>query len=346
MSCLTDRPETDLSIIIAVYNSQDCLSALLSEIRKALHSTGWSYEVILVNDCSPDQSWQMIETLCREDSRVLGIDLRRNFGQDNAILTGIRYSRGRCVAIMDDDLQHHPQDLPALVRKLEEGADVVYADFRKKHQKWWKNIGSWFNGKVAEWVIDKPPGVYLSPFKVLRKDVARLISAYDGPDPYVDGLLFQVTSRMAHIITDHHPRYSGTSNYSMVKSIQVWSRLAFSFSIRPLRLVAWFGLGAAFMGVFLAAAVVAYRLLFPQEFSSQGAGWASLMAAMLFLGGMQMLFVGILGEYAGRTYLRVNGKPLAAVREILNDSPCRNSVANGVLKQSAGEPRRGSQLSL
>src|SRR4051812_7084878 len=234
----------DLSVVIPVYRSEDCLPALVSAIEQALVSAGRTYEVVLVNDCSPDQSWKVIRALCRDHANIIGVDLRRNFGQDNAILTGLRLARGRFVAIMDDDLQHDPADLPALLAKLEDGdaADVVYADFRVKRQAAWKNLGSWFNGKVAEWVLDKPRGIYLSPYKVMRREVAELICRYDGPDPYVDGLLFQVTSRFAHVPVEHHDRHAGRGNYNLGRSIAVWARLATGFSVRPLRLVTWFGL--------------------------------------------------------------------------------------------------------
>lgn len=312
------EPHPDLSVVVPVYRSEGCLKALLAAISAALEPTGWEFEVILVNDGSPDRSWQVVEKLCQGHPHVVGVDLRKNFGQDNAIMTGLRLARGKYVAIMDDDLQHEPGDLPALVDKLEEGADVVYADLGAKHHKLWKRLGSWFNGKVAEWVINKPRGVYLSPYKVIRGEVAKLICEYDGPDPYVDGLLFQVTSRITQIPVKHHPRFTGQSTYTLWKSIRVWARLASSFSVRPLRLVTAFGFGFAALGALLACVVVAERLFFPEHFSSDTVGWASLMTAQLILSGVQMVFFGILGEYAGRTYLRVNGKPQAAIREVLN----------------------------
>jgi glycosyltransferase involved in cell wall biosynthesis len=310
--------QPDLSIVVPVYRSQDCLEALIEAIAAALNPTDRDYEVILVNDCSPDNSWAVIEAICRRNPQVVGIDLRRNFGQDNAIITGLRLARGKYVAIMDDDLQHHPRDLPALLNKIEEGPDAVYAQFAVKRQRLWKNLGSWFNGKFAEWVINKPKQVYLSPYKIIRKEVVEMICKYDGPDPYIDGLLFQITSRISQIPVDHHPRYAGHSTYTVWKSMRVWARLAFSFSARPMRLVSWFGFGFATLGLLLAVLVVLYRLLRPEDFSPNAVGWASLMVALLVLSGIQMLFFGILGEYTGRTFVRVNNKPQAAIREVIN----------------------------
>jgi undecaprenyl-phosphate 4-deoxy-4-formamido-L-arabinose transferase len=330
--------ELGLSIVVPVYRSAECLGPLIAAIDGALAPTGLAYEVILVNDGSPDDSWSVVASLCRDHPKVVGVDLRRNFGQDNAILTGLRIARGRAVAIMDDDLQHDPRDLPALLARLDAGADVVYADFRVKRQSAWKNLGSWFNGKVAEWVLEKPPGIYLSPYKVIRREVAELICRYDGPEPYVDGLLFQVTSRFDQVPVEHHPRYAGRGNYTLLRSVAVWSRLATNFSVRPLRLVTWCGLGLGALGGVLASVVVAYRLLHPERFVAALAGWASLMVTSLVVGGIWMIFLGVLGEYVGRLHTAVAGKkPQATVREVLN---ARVPVGAGVEDEPATVPYR------
>jgi len=321
--------QLDLSIVIPVYRSEDCLEPLVAAIADALTPTGRDYQVVLVNDFSPDNSWAVIESICARNRNVIGVDLRRNFGQDNAIITGLRLARGKYVAVMDDDLQHHPADLPLLLAKIEEGFDVVFAEFRAKRQKLWKNVGSWFNGKFAEWVINKPRDVYLSPYKIIRGEVAEMICGYDGPDPYIDGLLFQVTARITQIPVDHHPRYAGRSSYTFWKSLRVWARLAVSFSAKPLRLVTWFGLLFAAFGLMLAVAVVVYRLRWPEDFSKETAGWASLMVALLVVSGIQLIFFGVLGEYTGRTFLNVNRKPQSAIREVLNSTTSDESIEAG-----------------
>jgi glycosyltransferase involved in cell wall biosynthesis len=233
-------------------------------------------------------------------------------------MTGLRIARGLHIVIMDDDLQHDPRYIPIMLKKAEQGWDVVYADFRGKCQSKWKNLGSWLNGKVAEWLIGKPKALYLSAYKIISADVAALICDYDGPDPYLDGLLFQVTSRICNIPAEHHKRFAGRSTYTFWKSVGVCARLAFSFSVMPLRLVSLCGFALAALGLIFAVIVVLYRLLYPEDFPPVAVGWASLMVAALLIGGIQMMFFGILGEYAGRTYLKVNSKPQAAIREILN----------------------------
>lgn len=310
--------QVDISIVVPVYRSEGCIEALISAIREALQPAHIKYQVVLVNDCSPDGSWQVIERLCNIDPRVIGVDLRRNFGQDNAIMTGLRVASGRYIAIMDDDLQHHPRDLVAMLNEAEKGFDVVYADFSTRHHSLWKKAGSWFNGKVAELVIDKPKDVYLSPYKLIRSDVVDQVCEYDGPDPYVDGLIFQVTSRITSVPAEHFPRYAGRSTYTFWKSVRVWARLAFSFSAKPLRLVTFFGIAIAILGLLVAVAVALYRYYVPEDFPKYAVGWASLMVATLLVGGIELVFLGMLGEYAGRTFLKVGKKPQTSVRAVLN----------------------------
>jgi len=332
-------PELELSIVIPVYRSENCLAPLIDAIFRELAPTGWDFEIILVNDFSPDGSWQVIESLCRQNPNIIGVDLRRNFGQDNAILTGLRLARGRYSAIMDDDLQHHPRYLPLLRERAEQGADVVYADFDSKQQKLWKNVGSWLNGKIADWVLYKPANVYLSPYKLVRGEVVSLICEHSGPTPYIDGLLFEATWRVADIPAEHLPRYAGHGSYPFWRSVGVSARLMFSHSVKPIRMVTWFGLVTAVVGAIAAVLVAAYRLLYPDDFPAASVGWASLMVTFLFVSGMQMVFFGILGEYAGRTYLRVNNKRQSSVREILNrDQQSRSASARTNLPNFGEKP--------
>jgi glycosyltransferase involved in cell wall biosynthesis len=306
-----------LSIVVPCYRSEACLDALVEAIDRALSESGRRYEVILVNDCSPDGTWETIARLCNTRAHLIGVNLRKNFGQDNAIMTGLRFASGRYVAIMDDDLQHDPSELPRLLERIEEtGADVVYAKFETKKQKLWKNLGSWFNGKVADWLLQKPSHIYISPYKIVRREVCEMILRYAGPFPYVDGLLFQVTSRFDQIPAEHHHRHAGTSNYTLVRSINLWSRLMFSFSVRPLRLVMWLGFATAAGALAAAAIVIWYRVVYPENFSAATAGWTSLMTALFFLAGIQLIFLGVLGEYVGRSHLTLNCTPQTSIAEV------------------------------
>lgn len=337
MADLKHLATPELSIVIPVYRSADCLETLIDLIGQTMRPTGKQYEVILVNDYSPDSSWAVMKSLCARNSNIVGVDLRRNFGQDNAIMAGLRLARGRYIAIMDDDLQHHPKYLPELIAKIEDSdTDVVYADYREKKQKLWKRIGSGIHGKIAEWVIYKPKSVYLSPYKLIRKDVADLICSYHGPKPHIDGLLLQYTFRITQIPVTHHPRYSGSSTYSFWRSAAVASRLAFSFSVRPMRLVSWIGLVIAVLSSVFIVVIVCYRVFFPEDFTPYAAGWASIMTTILLVAGIQMVFFGVLGEYAGRAYLNLNNQPQTSIRQVLN----RDSV---IANLSQFDPRVSTQ---
>ena len=315
-----------LSIVVPVYQSEDCLAALYTAILDVVSEMNWSYEIVLVNDFSKDGSWSAIQALCELDRNVVGIDLRRNFGQDNAILTGLGTARGEYIAIMDDDLQHHPKFLPDLLREIKKGHDVVYADFRSKKQKLWKNIGSWINGKIAEWVLDKPRGMYISPYKIIRGDVAKLICKYPGHAPYIDGLLFQTTARFSQIPAQHYSRHSGNGNFTFTRSVGVSARLAFSFSARPLRIIGVAGVLFSLLGLALAMLVLSYRLLFPGDFGPEAVGWASLMVAILIAAGLQMICFGAMAEYIGRSYLLMSRKPQTAIREVLSQARDQRTV--------------------
>ena len=167
----TNRPT--LSVVVPVYGSQDCVAELAARVASVCQEHSIRYELVLVYDCSPDRSWQAIQEVVARDPAVVGIRLRKNFGQDNAIMAGMNAARGEAIVIMDDDLQHDPADMPALLAKLREGYDLVYARYRRTHQKGWKNLGSWFNGKVAEIVLHKPPEINISPYKIVAACAGR-----------------------------------------------------------------------------------------------------------------------------------------------------------------------------
>jgi len=303
-----------LSVVVPVYGSQDCVAELADRVALACRENALRYELILVYDCSPDRSWEAILGVVARDPAVVGIRLRKNFGQDNAIMAGMNVARGEAIVVMDDDLQHDPADIPALLRKLREGYDLVYAKYRRTHQKSWKNMGSWFNGKVAEIVVSKPRDVDISPYKIVAAEVVATLIQYRGPYPYVDGLLFRTTSNMTQIDVQHHARLRGRSNYTFWKSVAVWARLATNFSVVPLRIATVAGVLIAGGGLCLAAGFLVYRLQYP-DIGTTAVGWASLIVSILVIGGFQLMTLGVLGEYVGRTHLNVNQGPQYVVRD-------------------------------
>ncbi len=288
---------TDISIVIPVYNSQDNLLELIKQISDQL--ANYKFEVILVNDQSLDESWSVIANLVKSHKEVMGVNLRKNSGQDNAIFAGLHYVNGEYIVIMDDDLQHSPSDIDKLYREVIQGYDACYANFSRKNQSLWKNYGSWLNGKMAEIVIEKPKNIYLSPFKIIKKDVVKEIVKTNYLYPYIDGIIFSITNNISQINVKHHCRYKGVSNYTIAKSIKVFMKLTTGFSVLPLRAASFFGLLISIFSTLLGL----YFIVSYFSGYSKIDGWTSLVVILLFLGGVILLSIGMIGEYLGRMYL-------------------------------------------
>lgn len=299
----------EISVVIPVYKSEKCIPELTKQISDALKDFNW--ELILVNDCSPDNSWAEIKKLVAENNNIAGINLRKNGGQDLAILAGLNHAKGKWIVIMDDDLQHSPYDIPKLYAQAQKGFDVVYADFKQKKQKLWKNLGSWLNGKVSEITLGKPKGIYLSPFKIISSSVVKEMCKLNNLFPYIDGLIFQVTKNITQINIEHHKREYGKSNFTLVKSMQVFFRMMFGFSTFPLNFATYIGFFSSTMGFVLAIYFLVKFLLGLEPLT----GWTSLIMVILILGGLILLALGIIGKYVGQMYLTINNSPKYIVKE-------------------------------
>lgn len=299
----------EISVVIPVYKSEKCIPELTKQISDALKDFNW--ELILVNDCSPDNSWTEIKKVAAENNNITGINLRKNGGQDLAILAGLNHAKGKWIVIMDDDLQHSPYDIPKLYAQAQKGFDVVYADFKQKKQKLWKNLGSWLNGKVSEITLGKPKGIYLSPFKIISGSVVKEMCKLNNLFPYIDGLIFQVTKNIIQINIEHHKREYGKSNFTLLKSMQVFFRMMFGFSTFPLNFATYIGFFSSTMGFLLAIYFLVKFLLGLEPLT----GWTSLIMVILILGGLILLALGIIGKYIGQMYLTINNSPKYIVKE-------------------------------
>ncbi|MBT4731642.1 glycosyltransferase family 2 protein [Candidatus Woesearchaeota archaeon] len=303
----------EISVVIPVYNSEDILSELVRQIDNVL--TKYKYEIIFVNDGSLDNSWQTIEKITTKSKSVIAICLSKNFGQDNAIMAGLGLSKGDYAVIMDDDLQHSPYDITALLDRVKEGYDVCYANYSwHRKQSILKNIGSIVNAKQAEYFIGKPSKIYLSPFKIISRIVIDSIVDYIGPYPYVDGLIFQVTDSISQVTVQHHQRYKGHGNYNIKKSLSVFLKHTTGFSVTPLRLASLVGLLIAAVG-FLTGLFYIAQYLYSDTVLE---GWTTLVVLQLFIGGLIIMFLGFIGEYLGRAYLSINHKPQFVIKKILS----------------------------
>jgi glycosyltransferase involved in cell wall biosynthesis len=313
---MTERPA--LSIVVPLFRSASTLKPLVDQLE-ALAVPG-GHELVLVHDGSPDDTLEVARRVLTAPRRVpvTLVDLARNFGEHNAVLAGLRHARGRWVVTMDDDLQNPPHEVLALLRAAEAGGhDVVYGHYRAKEHAVWRNWGSAFCNAVAGWVLDKPPGLYLSSFRCLSAFIVAEVVRYEGPFPYVDGLILQATNRIASIPVEHRARVAGESGYTLRKLVRLWLSMFVNFSVVPLRFATWLGLamGAAGLGG------VAWVAWLWWEGVGPAFGWGSIMTAVLILGGVQLVMIGLVGEYVGRTYLSLNARPQAVVRSAKRFEP-------------------------
>jgi undecaprenyl-phosphate 4-deoxy-4-formamido-L-arabinose transferase len=304
-----------ISIVIPVYNSEECLLELNKQLTNAFLSFP-SYELILVNDRSADNSWGKIIEICECNKNAVGISLRKNSGQDNAIMAGLKIAKGEYIVIMDDDLQHSPNDILKLYNECVKGYDLCYGLFNKKKQKLWKNMGSWLNGKLSEKLLSKPKEIYLSPFKIFRNEIAQEIIQYSGPYPYIDALLLTITHNISQIELEHHNRYKGNSNFNLLKSISVFIKHATGYSIYPLRLAIYLG----FLSAFSSFVFAIYFLIDYFMHENKVEGWISTILLILFFSGVILISLGIIGEYVGRIFLTINKKPQYTIEKMTTKS--------------------------
>lgn len=302
----------EISIVIPVYNSSDVLKKLMSEIFNELDAANIKFETIFINDASEDKSLKSLEEIYSNYKNITIVNLKKNAGQDNAIMAGLKHVSGELILIMDDDLQHHPKFIIPLAKQINESIDVCYAKFPVIKQRFYKNIGSKFADLCANFLLKKPKNIYLSPFKILHSRIISAILDYDGPYPYIDGLILRVTRRISQIEVEHSKRFRGNSNYTFIKSIKVWAKLATNFSILPLRLSTYLGFFTAVCG-FLLGVFYIVNYFFSQQLPP---GWSSIIVLILFFGGIQLVALGLIGEYLGRLFLLSNKEPQYIIQNI------------------------------
>ncbi len=309
-------PGPSLSIVIPVYNSVATIAELFGALAGLRLDGG--IEIILVNDGSSDSSHEVCSRLVEDAPvRAIYVEHMRNYGEHNAVMTGLRHASGAHVITMDDDLQNPPDEVLRLYDYTRQnGFDVVYTRYASKAHAGWRNLGSRFANRVADRLLDKPRGLYLSSFRCMSAAAARAVTDYRGPYPYIDGLLMQVTQRIGSLEVRHLPRAEGVSNYNLRRLTRLWLNLATSFSLAPLRLAILTGAAMALTGLIGAVAVAVEAMLFGTP-----SGWASIAVIMLLIGGLQCLILGVIGEYVGRTFLSANGKPQSAIRSVVPSHP-------------------------
>ena len=308
---MSDAPA--LSIVVPVYNGAGTVGELVGALR-ALDIAG-GLEIVLVVDGSPDNSLDVCKQLAAAPGPpVTVLSLSRNYGEHNAVMAGLSRARGAYTITMDDDLQNPPGEVKRLFEHARDGRyDAVYTYYDEKKHAAWRNLGSRFTNWCADRLIDKPRGLYLSSFRCLSAFVCEhIVATYEGPYPYVDGLIFQVTQNVGRLQVQHLSRIEGRSNYTLARLFRLWLSMFSNFSVIPLRFATLFGIAFGTLGA-LAAIIVIVEAISAQKAPQ---GWASLMVAVLVLAGVQLVVVGLIGEYLGRMFLAVNRKPQYVVREV------------------------------
>ena len=305
-----------LSVVVPVYRSQQTLSELTRRITSSLDPLGLPFEVILVEDCGGDNSWSVIEALARDDGRVRGIKLSRNFGQHAATICGIANANGEWVVTLDDDLEQPPEHIPALLEKAREGFALVYGIYGERSHGRWRNVTSAIARKLFETAIPSLNDQYTS-FRVIERRVAARLVDFDSPFPFIDGYLSWLTNHYTTVVVPHASRAQGASNYTFRKLLTHTINIFVTFSDLPLRLASWIGIGASLVGM-MWFAVLLLRYLFGGITVS---GYSSVMAGIILFGGVQLLILGIFGEYLGRMNFKSSRKPLFLVGKTTDAKP-------------------------
>lgn len=331
----------ELSVVVPVYRSADTLAELVRRLLVILEATGRTFEIILVEDGGEDKSWKVLEGLRSSHPReIVAVQLMRNFGQHNALMCGLRLSRGEIVITLDDDLQNPPEEIPKLLHALVAGdLDLVYGVPAGKRQAGWRNAGSALVNAFYRRVFQA--GVVITSFRAIRRQLLELVFSYTLNFTFLDGLFAWNTRRIGQVGVEHQPRRVGRSGYTFRKLLELAVNLFTNFSIAPLELSFYTGLAAAAGGFMLSA----YYLI--QYFLANIVvpGYASIIIAILVMGGAQLLALGLIGQYLGRLHLNVNCKPQYAVRQVLGRVPADAksgrarlpSAGNGSLASPAHE---------
>lgn len=314
-----DRDMKKISFVIPCYRSQDTIGNVVAEIdQKMQEMSSYSYEIVLVNDCSPDDTLGTLRRLCEERSTGngmrKGISFSRNFGQHSALMAGLRATTGDYVVCLDDDGQTPADEVDKLVAKLEEGYDAVYAKYEHKQHSAFRNLGSKVNELMTRVMLGKPKELYVSSYFIVRRFVVEDMIRYQNSYPYVIGLVLRATKSITNVVVNHREREVGNSGYTLKKLLGLWFNGFTAFSVKPLRIATAIGGFSAAAGFLYGIYTIIKRFVRPDV----PIGFSSTMAAIVFFGGMIMLLLGMIGEYIGRIYISLNNSPQYVIREKIN----------------------------
>ena len=304
-----------VSIVIGLYNSEKTITSVVNEIRDVLDGWKYEYEIILVDDCSPDGVYEVVKKLAETDNRIKVIRLIQNSGQTNAVIEGYKYATGDYIVEMDDDYQMPAIGIIQMITELERGCyDVVFAKYPNQQEKKYRLLGSLVNNKMTEVMLGRPKGIRVNSFFVMRSFVKDALIKYSNNYPYLYGMIFTITKNVANVDVEHRPRTIGKSNYTFKSLLKLWMNGFLNFSVEPLRVASRIGITITVISFIIAVILVIQRIFG----STQAIGWTSIMITIIFFSGVQLVGIGLLGEYLGRLYISNNGLPRAIVKETIN----------------------------
>lgn len=302
-----------ISFVIPCYRSEKTLPLVVKEIEDKMSelADGYSYEVILVNDCSPDDTYSVIESIACKNDNVLGVNLAKNFGQHAATMAGFHYATGDIIVCLDDDGQTPANEVNKLLEELDKGMDVVYARYPHKKHSPFRNLGSAINEIMTRVLIGKPKELYVGSYFAARRFIIDEMLRYDKSYPYLMGLVLRSTSRISNVDVNHRQREEGSSGYTVKKLLNLWMNGFTAFSVTPLRVSTYSGCTFALLGFVYGI----YTIIRHFVEGKAPLGYASMMSILLFIGGVIMIMLGLVGEYIGRMYIGMNNAPQYIVRE-------------------------------
>jgi glycosyltransferase involved in cell wall biosynthesis len=305
-----------ISIVIPVYKSSNIVSKTIEQTMNELKQYDFSYEILLVNDGSPDNSWEVIKKLALEFKEVKAINLVKNYGQHNAVLCGFEHAKGDYVITMDDDLQNPPSEIIHLINAIKDSEfDLVFGKFKEKKHASYRKIGSRVIGYLNEKVFDKPKDITLTNFRIIKKEVVKRVLEHKTSYPYIPGLLLMYASNIGNVLVEHHDRTEGKSNYTFSKIFSLVSRLLLNYSSYPLRLLSTIGIVISFFSFLLGSIYLIKGFLFGTEVQ----GWTTLVVLTSFLGGFIIVLLGIIGEYLSRILEQVSTNRSYHIKEVVDE---------------------------
>lgn len=309
------KPET-ISAIVPVFRSAPGLPELHRRLSAALSVLTIDYEIILVEDGGDESSWSVIEDIARQDERVKGIRMSRNYGQHNALLCGIRAARMNLIVTLDDDLQNPPEEIVNLINRLDDATDVVYGTPEAEQHGFLRDQSSRITKLALQSAMGAETARHVSAFRAFRTRLRDAFSTYRGPYVSIDVLLTWGTARFAHVPVRHEPRTIGTSNYTVRKLITHAFNMMTGFSTLPLQLASVIG----FLFTLFGLAILAYVLISYLTIGSAVPGFAFLASIIAIFSGAQLFALGIIGEYLARMHFRTMDRPTYLVRDVTDPS--------------------------